>query len=296
MSITNLLYIVFFICLLGTLESQNLTNDDWDLQTSWIVSPRQAKSILNLPGTLILDSRNSFRRLRYSLPVSNPINWQDWSEEKSPHKGKILSKEKGISILSKYNLKEDSWILVIGAGMDGWGEEGRLVYTLREWGFKRAYWVDGGDTHFLKEKSLSDLSLPKIYKPNTEVFSVTKEVIQSSYSNQSIAIIDTREEREYKGSTPYGEDRGGHIPGAKWIYFKDFLRQDGRVKSKEEIKNILIKNNINNESSIISYCTGGVRSALVTGILLSYGYSAKNYAGSMWEWSAGIENIFPLEK
>jgi thiosulfate/3-mercaptopyruvate sulfurtransferase len=295
MSTTNLLFIVFFICILGTLESQNLTNEDWDLQTSWIVSPKQAKAILNLPGTIIFDSRNSFRRFRYSIPESNPIDWKDWSEAKSPYKGNIQSKQKGNNQLSKYNINEDSWILVIGAGIDGWGEEGRLVYTLREWGFKRAYWVDGGDTHFLKEKSLSDLTLPKIFKPSIEAFSVTKEDIQTSSSNQNIAIIDTREEREYKGSTPYGEDRGGHIPGAKWIYFKQFLTTEGRVKSREEIKNILSKNNIKKESSIVSYCTGGVRSAFVTGILISYGYSAKNYAGSMWEWSVGDPAIYQLE-
>jgi len=296
MHITKLLFLILFCSVLGSLSLESNENEEWDLQTSWIVSPRQAKAILNLSGTVLFDPRNSFRRFRYSLPESIPINWKDWSEPNSPHKGKILSKERGVSILSKYNLKEDSWILVIGAGLDGWGEEGRIVYTLREWGFKRAYWVDGGDTLFLKEKRFSEISIPKVFTSKIEAFSINKEDIQKSNTSNSLVIIDTREEREYKGSTPYGEDRGGHIPGSRWIYFKDFITEDGRVKSKEEIKSILSKNNIYKESNIVSYCTGGVRSAFVTGILISYGYSAKNYAGSMWEWSAGIEKDYPLEK
>ena len=105
MHITKLLFLILFCSVLGSLSLESNENEEWDLQTSWIVSPRQAKAILNLSGTVLFDPRNSFRRFRYSLPESIPINWKDWSEPNSPHKGKILSKERGVSILSKYNLK-----------------------------------------------------------------------------------------------------------------------------------------------------------------------------------------------
>jgi hypothetical protein len=40
---------------------------------------------------------------------------------------------------------------------------------------------------------------------------------------KSISILDTREEREFYGSTLYGETSSGYIPGSKWIYYKRFF-------------------------------------------------------------------------
>lgn len=293
---TIILTLSFLMFALQSLGSESQSNKDWDLNTSWIVSPEQAKTILSQTGSNLLDSRNLFRRMRYSLSDTKPVNWQDWSETQSPHKGNLLSKEKGRQILRSLNIKEDSYIIVVGAGKDGWGEEGRIVYSLREWGFNRAYWVDGGDTFLLAEKTKIETLLPLKSTDSISSYSISRESLSQNFKSQSISIIDTREKREFDGSTPYGENRGGHIPGAHWIYFKDFLTSEGKVKSKEEIYKLLIKNNIKIENNIVTYCTGGVRSAFVTGILISYGITSKNYAGSMWEWSAGIEKDFPLEK
>jgi thiosulfate/3-mercaptopyruvate sulfurtransferase len=279
-----------------TLSSEPSPAEDWDLNISWILSPKQAKAILNLKGTIFLDSRNLLRRLRYPLPGAIPINWQEWSESKSPNKGNLLSKEKAKNVIQSLKIDDNSYIIVVGAGRDGWGEEARLVYSLREWGIKRAYWVDGGDTHFLNEKTKTE-NLPLIKNQNSSSsYTISKEVLSKNLQSKTLSIIDTREEREFYGSTPYGETRGGHIPGAKWIYYKDFYDHEGKIKSKDEIQKLLIRNNINLQNEIIPYCTGGVRSAFVTGILVSYGFAAKNYAGSMWEWSAAKEKEYPLEK
>lgn len=291
-----ILTLSFLVVTVQSLGSESQSNGDWDLNTSWIVSPKQAKTILTQKGSILLDPRNLIRRMRYSLTDSKTVNWQDWSETKSPHKGNLLPKEKGRQILQSLSINEDSYIIVVGAGKDGWGEEGRIVYSLREWGFNRSYWVDGGDTFLLAEKSKIDSLLPLKSTYSISSYSISRELLSQNLKSQSLSIIDTREKREFDGSTPYGENRGGHIPGAHWIYFKDFLTSEGKVKSKEEIHKLLIKNNIKIENNIVTYCTGGVRSAFVTGILISYGITSKNYAGSMWEWSAENEKDFPLDK
>jgi len=50
-----------------------------------------------------------------------------------------------------------------------------------------------------------------------------------------VVIIDAREDREYTGGTPYGESRGGHVPGAKHVWFKDLISKDGYLLSKEQL-------------------------------------------------------------
>jgi thiosulfate/3-mercaptopyruvate sulfurtransferase len=51
---------------------------------------------------------------------------------------------------------------------------------------------------------------------------------------------------------------------------------------------------MNCDTPIAAYCTGGVRSAFFVAVLVDLGFnSIKNYAGSMWEWSAA--SSYPLE-
>ncbi|MDO9023236.1 rhodanese-like domain-containing protein, partial [Zwartia sp.] len=100
--------------------------------------------------------------------------------------------------------------------------------------------------------------------------------------------------REYAGQTPYGEGRGGHLPGATNVWFKSFLKSDGYLKSREEITRLLLEHGITDKNEIIVYCSGGFRSAWVMSVLNDYGYQVKNYAGSMWQWSDRNFLRFPL--
>jgi thiosulfate/3-mercaptopyruvate sulfurtransferase len=285
---------LFFSCKQAN-SAPNQKESEFNLQSSWIVSPSQAKSLLTLSNSILLDSREKPRRLLLSIPQAKPVSWEDWSISDLPYKGNILSKEDLEAKWKTLNINKNSWIIVIGSGLNGWGEEGRLVWTLREMGYDRSYWVDGGDSGFIDAKPNTNFSPPNNIKSSKNGYAVSRETIQAGlYSRKMPVLIDTREEREYKGSTPYGESRGGHIPGAKWIHYKEFMNTDGKLKNKEEIQKILSDNKIYEDSIIIPYCTGGIRSAWVTGVLVSYGYQAKNYAGSMWEWTSGNEKDFPV--
>ena len=235
---------IFFLLYLYTWSNMNPeSNQDksWDLQSSWIISPGQAKSILQKSGSVFLDSRGLLRRIQVHIPNSITVQWEDFSESSLPLKGHLLPKEKIASLLNKLNLKEESWIVVVGAGSDGWGEEGRIVWSLREMGYRKSYWINGGDTAFMKDSTKGIIPIAEIQNKDEYSFSISKESIQRSLNSEKFILIDTREEREYKGATPYGESRGGHIPGSKWIYFKDFINKDSTIKSKIEIDDLLKK-------------------------------------------------------
>jgi thiosulfate/3-mercaptopyruvate sulfurtransferase len=53
---------------------------------------------------------------------------------------------------------------------------------------------------------------------------------------------------------------------------------------------------VKEDDEVVSYCTGGVRAAFVTVLPNDIGIAAKNYAGSMWEWSAPPSDQYPLSK
>ena len=48
--------------------------------------------------------------------------------------------------------------------------------------------------------------------------------------------------------------------------------------------------------TVISYCTGGIRSGWLVALLVDLNFpTPRNYAGSMWEWSASDPSTHPLE-
>ena len=48
--------------------------------------------------------------------------------------------------------------------------------------------------------------------------------------------LDAREPREYAGETPYGESRGGRVPGSNHLFYKDLLDADGYILSAQQIR------------------------------------------------------------
>jgi thiosulfate/3-mercaptopyruvate sulfurtransferase len=305
--------IAFAACLLLSafyeqLRSHPSANKQWDLKQSWIVSPAQAKHMQE-NGALLIDARAVHLRFLNSLKGSKNISWEELSLPHEPLKGKLLPATELQKKWNELKFKPSDTFLVFGDPLSGWGEEGRLVWTLRMSGFPKSYWVDGGVKNFLFQKNIGS---PVEESPSNKIESNKKEFIPTRQGNFDIdilslqkslsqnqtlyTIIDVREEREYLGETPYGESRGGHIPGAKWIFYKDFLDKDGFIKPKEEVLKILKLKNTSTDSTLVSYCTGGIRSAWTTSVFQSYGVRSLNYSGSMWEWSAGDEKVYPLLK
>jgi thiosulfate/3-mercaptopyruvate sulfurtransferase len=123
---------------------------------------------------------------------------------------------------------------------------------------------------------------------------VSKEELKKLIQGENTVIIDSRSPREYRGRNPHGETRGGHIPGAINLHYREFLDPQGKLLSRETILAELAAKGVSPEAQIVIYCTGGIRSAWLTVVLVDLGFNAQNYAGSMWEWSAGDEREYPL--
>lgn len=298
----------FLLCIVLALSDQLRSHPSsekkWNLAASWIVSPGQAV-VLKENGALLLDARSLDDRLLKSIPTAKIVKWEDYSLIQSPFKGRLLPKEELLERLQALGKKNQDTILVVGDPLDGWGEEGRMVWTLRAAGYYRSYVVDGGADKFLEKqrqgssRGFKDL-IGNVTAKNeiASAYDITAESLLDQIRKEKniSSVLDVREEREFLGSTPYGESRGGHIPGAKWIYYKDFLDAEGYVKSREQILEILHSKKIPSDKPIVSYCTGGIRSAFTTAVFISYGLNAKNYSGSMWEWASKDANLFPLKK
>ena len=222
------------------------------------------------------------------------VDWTDISllgEFGGEELGKLLSKENYQQIFSKLGVKEDSEVLVYGFTMpdQGFGDEGRILYTFNYAGFDNVKIIDGGF------KQVESLGFNKKYNPSEDRIDVSDVVrvegennsnaiftdeLLTLVGNENVQIIDTRLEVEYNGRVIYGENKAGHIPTAISIPFNSLVDKDGFIKSREELEKYFEDKGLDKNKLQITYCTTGVRASCVAVILTELGYKVRNYEPS----------------
>jgi thiosulfate/3-mercaptopyruvate sulfurtransferase len=121
----------------------------------------------------------------------------------------------------------------------------------------------------------------------------TWEQVLAKLGASGTTIVDTRSEAEYLGKQVRAK-RGGAIPGAINLEWKQNLESDGRYKSPEALRKMYAAAGIAADREVITYCQGGYRAAHTFLALRLLGYPAiRNYTGSWKEW--GDREDLPLE-
>lgn len=269
------------------------------LSKSWFVPVDTAKKLIG-EGAIVLDARGA--DLKSETPLANAVSveWPYFTKDVAAQKGQLLEDDAELTKrIRALGISNDVPVVVVADSVKGWGEDGRIVWTLRTLGHPAAFFVDGGVAAITKD---GDPGIKKVEAEgkfqisHVESFEIKKEELKQSLGKPNLVILDTREPREYAGETPYGESRGGHVPGAKHIFYKDFLDAEGNVLPAAKIKEKLAGLGVGEGTEVVSYCTGGIRSGFVTAVLNNAGIKARNYAGSMWDWSSADAAEYPLEK
>lgn len=269
----------------------------------WILTPNQAKQLISQSAT-ILDTRNKLAWFLGHIPDAIHVTWQEFSQPEKPHQGNLLKDENLLQQkLRKLGISNSKPVIVIGNPAHNFGEEGRIVWMLRTLGHNSAAFVDGGYNALVKAGIQTTFAanqpqqIGDFVVNRTALWEIQRDELKANLAENKLIVIDTREKREYNGATPYGEQRKGHIPGAVHFYFKDLIDNKGNLLPTEEIITKLARLGIQLDTPIATYCTGGIRSAFFVSVMANLGLTnVKNYAGSMWEWSAENANSYPLKE
>jgi thiosulfate/3-mercaptopyruvate sulfurtransferase len=115
--------------------------------------------------------------------------------------------------------------------------------------------------------------------------------VKALTGNPTALLLDVREPDEYNGIDKDKKSQG-HLPGAVYLYYKDFLTANGAYKTKDEIIAIAAKCGATPEKEIVVYCQTGIKAAVVYVALKEIaGFpDVKLYAGAYAEWASVAEN------
>ena len=257
-----------------------------------------------LDGSIVvLDARSEKEYQKKHIKGALPVSWQQFTDMKNKKPGDegfgvLLDSEALRQVILKLGIDGTKPVLVYGNSPEGWGEEGRIMWTLLAAGVKDVKLLNGGWKAWEKSGYETDSVVPVL--PEAKDFSISIDETLSAdasyiYENMpSLKIIDARTPQEFNGAMLFGEKRGGRLPGSLNIPWDSVVDKDGYILHQKDLVSLFSSFGIEKEDDIVAYCTKGIRSAYLTMVLRLAGYeNARNYDASFYEWAGKKE--LPLE-
>lgn len=122
----------------------------------------------------------------------------------------------------------------------------------------------------------------------------TWQQVYERLGKAEVAIVDTRSDEEYYAEAVRAK-RGGAVPGAVHLEWKNNLGPDGRYKPEAELRAMYASAGVTPDREVLTYCQGGYRAAHTYLALRVLGFPrVRNYTGSWKEW--GDREDLPLER
>lgn len=294
------LFFIRFLCILfltSIFFSNAHAGTQYDFKDLFVTS---AWLQVNKERVNVVDARSAGKYKSGHILGAVSAPWQmfvymDGSTE-DPGYANLLTKEELAVKLGGLGISGQK-TLVVYANTPGWGEDGRFAWMALLLGIKDVKILDGGVRAWKNnggKLTKGKTSLPStVFKPGAWNDGLLASIKWMKSNQGSAKIIDARTKREFKGAVKYGEARGGHLPQAVLIPFKNLFNSDGTIKRTFLLKAIFQSKGLRTDNEIAVYCTAGVRAAYMTLVLHMAGFEkARNYDGSLYEWTA--QNHLPL--
>lgn len=122
----------------------------------------------------------------------------------------------------------------------------------------------------------------------------TRFDVHKAINNPAYAIVDVRREGEYRGSEKRAR-RGGTIPGAVHVFWREHLDAQGAFRKPDEIRALYESRGVTPDKIVIPVCHGGYRSASTFIALKSLGYpQVRNYVSAWGEWGNRDDSVIVI--
>src|SRR5438874_5880702 len=201
------------------------------------------------PKVRIVDCRFSFDAdaradyLKGHLPGAVHVNWAEDLSAPPPSSGHprwlLASPEDFARAMARLGIGDDT--MVVGYDAEGGHHAARLWLALRRFGHDRMAVMEGGIQKWIAEGRPLETGAPTpskaaVFTPRLRTGVIaSKEEVLSAVRTGDPWLLDVRRDAEFTGAEKRAA-RGGHIPGAVNIPWKDALKEDWTLRDRDEFE------------------------------------------------------------
>jgi thiosulfate/3-mercaptopyruvate sulfurtransferase len=252
------------------------------VDTAWLAAHRGDR---NLRIVDMVSERRDYRR--HHIPGAVYLSVDDARVKVAAGGYRLPSQAEGERLVSDLGIGPDTHVVIYddSGGLDA----ARLFYTLDILGHRATSVLDGGIQAWRRARLPLTTEVPNVartdYRPAREPERVASaEWVRERLNDPTLALVDTRSAAEYAGKDVRAR-RGGHIPGAINIEWKQNLRPDGSFKSPGELRSLYVALGITPDKTVVTYCQTHTRAAHTYFVLRLLGYPRLvGYDRSWSEW------------
>jgi 3-mercaptopyruvate sulfurtransferase SseA/precorrin-6B methylase 2 len=201
-----------------------------------LIQPEELQKQLKQPGLRLLDTRPQADYAKDHIPGAVWVDVKSWQALGKKEGGFHDAKGWGEKV-GELGIGPESHVVVYGGVLT---ETARVWWTLKYHGHESVTILDGGWQLWLKEKRPTEATTPSFeamkYEPKFQADRLEEiNSLKKSLRSGKVTVVDTRSTDEFTGKEVRGK-RGGHIPGAKHLEWKELLADDGRFKSSDQLR------------------------------------------------------------
>ena len=217
-----------------------------------LIQPEQLQKDLKRPGLRLLDTRPQADYAKGHIPGAIRVDVKSWQELGKKDGGFHDAHAWGQKV-GQLGLNHDSPVVVYGSSLT---DTARIWWTLKYLGLRDVAILDGGWALWSKENRTSETSSPVIesvkFEPKFQADRLEEiDAMKKAIRSGAVTVVDTRSSDEFTGKEVRGK-RGGHIPGAKHLEWKELLTEDGRFKSLEQLRVLFRQRGIQPEQTAVT--------------------------------------------
>jgi thiosulfate/3-mercaptopyruvate sulfurtransferase len=260
--------------------------------TQWLASNLGEPdiAIVDCSAFMPADGRNPNAEFREAhIPGARFLDINQVADKSNPAPHMLPSAEEFGRAMAALGVGRDDRIIVydnspLRTAARGW-------FMLRHFGAERVAILDGGFQKWRAEGRPVESGEARPRNSRFDARARGGEVVtkQQILAGQSAPILDARGKARFEGTEPDPRPNvgAGHIPGAKNLPFATLYREDGTLKSDEELWAAFEQLRVDPAEPFIASCGSGVTAnSLIFAAHRLGGRRGKLYDGSWSEWGA----------